>query len=84
MLGMAAFMNWRGGLKTGQGITWFAVGGIVGWPFAMALSAPFLFEEIVFAFLSSTDAMIDVVMRFMRGIVASLLVLVSRPSQKKE
>jgi alpha-1,2-mannosyltransferase len=75
MLGMAAFMNWRGGLKTAQGIFFFAVGGILGWPFAMALSAPFLFEEIVFAFLSSKDALIDVIMRFIRGIVAGLLVL---------
>jgi len=75
MLGMAAFMNWRGGLKTAQGIFFFAVGGILGWPFAMALSAPFLFEEIVFACLSSKDALIDVIMRFIRGIVAGLLVL---------
>jgi alpha-1,2-mannosyltransferase len=43
----------------------------------MALSAPFLFEEIVFAMLSNKDAIIDVVMRFLRGIVAALLVLVS-------
>lgn len=78
MLGMAAFMNWRGGLKTSAGIFWFAVGGIIGWPFAMALSAPFLFEEIIFASLSSKDAFIEVIMRFIRGIVASLLVLVSQ------
>ncbi|RDL33809.1 Mannosyltransferase [Venustampulla echinocandica] len=75
MVGMAAFMNWRGGLKTAQGIFCFAVGGILGWPFAMALSAPFLFEEIIFAFLSSKDAIIDVVLRFLRGIVAGLIVL---------
>lgn len=77
MLGMAAFMNWRGGLKTAQGIFWFAVGGVVGWPFAMALSLPFLFEEVVLATLSSKDAFIDVIMRFMRGTVAALLVVVS-------
>lgn len=71
-------MNWRGGLKTAQGIFCFAVGGVLGWPFSMALSAPFLFEEIVFAFLSNKDAVIDVVMRFLRGIVAGLLILVHR------
>jgi alpha-1,2-mannosyltransferase len=76
MLGMAAFMNWRGGLKTAQGITWFAIGGVLGWPFSMALSAPFLLEEVIFAFLSNKDALIDVIMRFIRGIVAGLLVLV--------
>ncbi|KAH8804692.1 glycosyltransferase family 22 protein [Xylogone sp. PMI_703] len=75
LLGMASFMNWRDGLKTAQGIFWFALGGILGWPFAMALSIPFLLEEIIFAFLSSKDALIDAVMRFVRGIVAGLLVL---------
>ncbi|PBP28909.1 Alg9-like mannosyltransferase [Diplocarpon rosae] len=75
MLGMAQFMNWRGGLKTAPGIFCFALGGILGWPFAMALSAPFLFEEVVFAFLSSKDALIDMVMRFTRGVVAGFLIL---------
>ncbi|CZT10349.1 related to mannosyltransferase [Rhynchosporium graminicola] len=75
MLGMAQFMNWRGGLKTAQGIFCFALGGILGWPFAMALSAPFLFEEVVFASLSSKDAFIETILRFIRGIVAGLLLL---------
>lgn len=77
MLGIAAFMNWRGGLKTAQGIFWFATGGILGWPFSMALSGPFLFEEVVFASMSSGDAVADVFMRFLRGTVGGLLVLVS-------
>lgn len=76
MLGMAAFMNWKGGLKTTQGIVWFAVGGILGWPFSIALCAPFLFEELIFASLSNKDAFIDAIMRFIRGFVAGLLVLV--------
>ncbi|KAA8574676.1 hypothetical protein EYC84_003926 [Monilinia fructicola] len=75
MLGMAAFMNWRGGLKTAQGIFWFAVGGILGWPFSLALSAPFLIEEVIFASLSDKDAIIDTVMRFLRGVVGGLVVL---------
>ena len=75
-LGMAAFMNWRGGLKTAQGIFWFAVGGILGWPFSVALCAPFIFEELLFASMSSKDALIEAVMRFMRGTVGGLLVLV--------
>ncbi|RSM00701.1 hypothetical protein CEP52_008980 [Fusarium oligoseptatum] len=37
-LGAAAFMNWKGGLKTSQGMFWFAAAGILGWPFASALS----------------------------------------------
>ncbi|RAL60398.1 hypothetical protein DID88_000173 [Monilinia fructigena] len=81
MLGMAAFMNWRGGLKTAQGIFWFAVGGILGWPFSMALSAPFLIEEVIFASLSDKDAIIDTVMRFLRGVVGGLVVLIYSPLQ---
>jgi alpha-1,2-mannosyltransferase len=81
MLGMAAFMNWRGGLKTMQAIIWFAIGGILGWPFAIALSAPFLFEEIMFASMSSKEAFIDALMRLFRGFVATLLVLVCHYSR---
>ena len=77
MLGMAAFMNWRGGLKTTQGIFWFAVGGVFGWPFSIALSAPFLLEEVIFAVISSKEAFLNALMRVVRGIVAGLLILVS-------
>jgi alpha-1,2-mannosyltransferase len=70
-------MNWRGGLKTTQAVVWFAIGGIIGWPFAIALSAPFLLEEIMFASMSSKDAFIDAIMRLFRAFIAALLVLVS-------
>lgn len=76
MLGMAAFMNWRGGLKTAQAIFWFAVGGVLGWPFAVALSAPYLFEEFLFAFMSSKDALVDAIKRSLRGTAAGLFVVV--------
>lgn len=75
MLGMAAFINWRGGLKTAQGIFWFAIGGVLGWPFSMALSIPFLLEEFIFAVVSSRDALPSAAMRIIRGIVAALLVV---------
>lgn len=77
MLGIAAFMNWRGGLKTAHGIFLFALGGILGWPFSVALATPFLFEELIFASLSSKDALIDMFVRLFRGVIAGLLVLVS-------
>jgi hypothetical protein len=76
-LGMSMFMNWRGGLKTSQGIFCFAVGGILGWPFSMALCVPFLVEEAVFAFLSDKDAVIEAIMRGLRGVIAGILALVS-------
>ncbi|KAI9873087.1 MAG: mannosyltransferase [Pleopsidium flavum] len=65
MLGMSAFMDWRGGSKTAQGIMWFAIGGIVGWPFAMVLIAPFLLEELVLATLTREG--IEVARRFLDG-----------------
>ena len=80
---MAAFMNWRGGLKTLQAIIWYAIGGIIGWPFAIVLCAPFLFEEIMFASMSSKEAFIDAIMRLFRGFVAALLVLVGYYSKKQ-
>ncbi|KAL6231318.1 hypothetical protein BDW75DRAFT_233690 [Aspergillus navahoensis] len=52
MLGLAAFLDWRGGQKTAKGIMWFGLGAIIGWPFAGALLLPLLFEEIVIGFLS--------------------------------
>lgn len=76
MLGMAAFINWRGGLKTAQGVFWFALGGVLGWPFSVALAAPFLLEELVLAVVSGREALASAVVRVFRGTAASLLVLV--------
>ncbi|KFA65184.1 hypothetical protein S40285_01482 [Stachybotrys chlorohalonatus IBT 40285] len=75
MLGAAACMNWRGGLKTSQGLAWFALGAILGWPFAGALCFPFVFEEIVFSFFTDKDAFIESLLRLGRGFVAGLVIL---------
>lgn len=77
MLGAAAFMNWRGGLKTSQGIFWFAVAGILGWPFAAALCLPFMLEEGVLALFSDREALVQSIVRSFRGVVGGFLVLVS-------
>jgi len=79
MLGAAAFMNWRGGLKTSQGIWWFAVGGIVGWPFAAALCLPFAAEEFIFASMSDKDRFIEALKRLFRGVIGGLVAMVSSP-----
>lgn len=76
MLGAASFMNWRGGIKTSQGIFWFATAGILGWPFASALCAPYLLEELMLVFFSDKDAFIEAIVRFFRGVIAGLLLLV--------
>lgn len=75
MLGAAAFMNWRGGLKTSQGMFWFAVGGLIGWPFAAALCAPFLVEEGIFALLSDKDRLIEAFIRVGRGVTAAVVIV---------
>ena len=74
MLGMAAFMDWRGGLRTAQGITWFAIGAVIGWPFAAALITPYILEEIILATFSRQG--IDAVGRLIDGIVRGLFVIV--------
>ncbi|PYH28616.1 dolichyl-P-Man:Man(6)GlcNAc(2)-PP-dolichol alpha-1,2-mannosyltransferase [Aspergillus neoniger CBS 115656] len=63
MLGLTAFLDWRDGQKTAQGIMWFGLGAIVGWPFAGALMLPLLLEEVVIGLLSSN----------MRGMFLSVL-----------
>ncbi|KAK4188273.1 family 22 putative glycosyltransferase [Podospora australis] len=75
MLGAAAFLNWRGGIKTAQGMFWFAVGGVLGWPFAAALCAPFVAEEILFAAVSDTDRLFESIMRILRGVISALLLM---------
>ncbi len=76
MVGTAAFMNWRGGLRTSQAMFWFAVGGVLGWPFASALCAPFLAEEGILAMLSDKDRFIEAIIRVTRGVVATVLLVV--------
>ncbi|KAL7946125.1 glycosyltransferase family 22 protein [Trichoderma barbatum] len=75
MLGAASFMNWRGGLKTWQGMAWFAAAGILGWPFAAALCAPYLLEELILVLFSDRTSLIEALIRFVRGVIAALLVL---------
>ncbi|KAI1639082.1 Alg9-like mannosyltransferase [Biscogniauxia mediterranea] len=75
LLGAAAFMNWRGGLRTSWGIWWFAVGGILGWPFASALCAPFMVEEAFFAVLGDREQFFQATLRVIRGVTAGLILI---------
>ncbi|CAI7679001.1 unnamed protein product [Penicillium pancosmium] len=52
MLGLAAFLDYKNGPKTAQGIMWFGLGAVVGWPFAGALILPMILEEIVICFFA--------------------------------
>ncbi|KAL4779632.1 hypothetical protein BJX76DRAFT_351639 [Aspergillus varians] len=73
MLGLSAFLDWKGGEKTAQGIIWFGLGAIVGWPFAGALLLPLLFEEIVIGFISSN--MRKVFFQVLKGAFGCLAIL---------
>ncbi|KAE8375185.1 Alg9-like mannosyltransferase family-domain-containing protein [Aspergillus bertholletiae] len=53
MLGLTAFLDWRS-QKIAQGIMWFGLGAIVGWPFAGALIVPLLLAEVLVGFLSGS------------------------------
>ena len=75
MLGFSAFMDWTGGIRTAQGIFWFAVGSLLGWPFAGALVLPFICEEVLLAFV--TGELYEGFRRILDGSVRSLIVLVS-------
>ncbi|RSM19355.1 hypothetical protein CDV31_001777 [Fusarium ambrosium] len=76
-LGAAAFMNWKGGLKTSQGMFWFAAAGILGWPFASALCAPFMLEELVLVLFGTKTAWWEAFVRVGRGVVSAILLLAS-------
>ncbi|OGM48531.1 hypothetical protein ABOM_002478 [Aspergillus bombycis] len=53
MLGLTAFLDWRR-QKIAQGIMWFGLGAIVGWPFAGALIVPLLLAEVLVGFISGS------------------------------
>ena len=78
MLGTAAFLDWRGGMRTAQGIMWFGIGATLGWPFAAALVAPFILEEVFVASMTSDIA--GTLTRFLDGTVRSLIILVRGPT----
>ncbi|CAO2654437.1 Nn.00g111700.m01.CDS01 [Neocucurbitaria sp. VM-36] len=74
MLGFSAFMDWSRGIKTAQGVMWFGIGSVLGWPFAGALVIPFVFEEMILA--SITGEVFDGFWRLLQGAARSLVVLV--------
>lgn len=80
MMGAAAFMYVKDGLKTTEGITWFGIGATVGWPFSAALILPFFPYEL--AYLKRTADVIGVASRVLGGVLRILAILVG-PSPPK-
>lgn len=75
MLGLAAFLDWKNSRRTAQGIMWFGLGTIVGWPFAGALIIPLLAEEAIISLISGSVG--SLVYNIFDGIVRCLSILVS-------
>lgn len=65
MLGIADFMEWRSGKYRSRAFLWFAVGAILGWPFAAALVFPFVVMELSDTFQNGR------INQFARDIVAT-------------
>ena len=75
MLGATAFMDWRGGSQTATGIMYFAIGGVIGWPFASALILPFLLEEVAFTW--TTSEWVELIRRAVDGALRVTILVVS-------
>jgi alpha-1,2-mannosyltransferase len=82
MWGMSKFLDWRGGSQTNSGIMWFGIGGIVGWPFASALIAPFMLQEAILTTITQDG--IEALRRVIDGVVRCLLVLVRNSTSEQE
>jgi alpha-1,2-mannosyltransferase len=74
MLGTASFMDWTGGSKTDNGIMWFAIGAVLGWPFAAALVFPLMAMEAMLCLFSKS--LFNLIQRSVGGAVKGLIVLV--------
>ena len=77
MLGMVAFIDRRRGFRTAEGVFWFALGGLLGWPFSMAMCIPHVVEELFMAAVSW--GALPTAYRLVKGGVAALMLLVGLP-----
>lgn len=75
MLGSAAFLDRGGRHKVTEGIMWFGMGSILGWPFAGALLLPLLFEEALMSVF--TGNMVPIASQIIHGALRCVTVLVS-------
>lgn len=75
MLGAAEFIDWREGKGVPRGIMAFAMGAIIGWPFAGILIVPFAANDAIQAISSGTIT--SFLKRTFSGILRSIIVLVS-------
>lgn len=77
MMGTATFLESVDGEGTAEGIFWFAIGSLLGWPFAGALLIPFLLAEAC-GFISAPNKGMRL-LHFLDGAMRCLLFFVSIP-----
>lgn len=80
MMGTAAFLEVQKEPNTKQGIKWFGMGAVVGWPFSAALIVPLMLDELFYVRL--TGSLKGSLIRIVSGVVkvATLIVSWTMPS----
>ena len=80
MMGIAAFLEVQQGPNTRQGIKWFGMGAVVGWPFSAALIVPLMLDELFYVRL--TGNLKESAGRIIGGVakIATLIVSWSPPT----
>lgn len=73
ILALGSFLDWQGGKQTAQGLTYLAIGTILGWPFVAVLCLPFVFEDFLMAVFDSD--LIAFAQRMISGLSSSIGVL---------
>jgi alpha-1,2-mannosyltransferase len=71
MLGLAAFLD---GNHITEGIIWFGIGAVLGWPFAAVLIVPFLVERAIVAI--RTGHIQPTLNNIARGVIGCFIILV--------
>ena len=79
MLGIATFIErpTARALRTVEGVFWFALGGLLGWPFSTAIALPFIVQHLLVWF--RTSGLIRILRVFLDAVLVVLGVLVTTP-----
>ncbi|MCJ1310281.1 mannosyltransferase [Agyrium rufum] len=72
-MGLASFMDWKGGSNANVGIMWFGIGAFLGWPFVAALVLPLYAQEVLFAYITGEG--VELLRRTLDGVTRSTIVM---------
>ena len=77
-MGLRSFIDWRNGRESAEGIMWFGIGALLGWPFAGALVVPFVIEE--WAMTLTSGVVSETLRQYCDGATRCLFVLALQTS----